>query len=1147
MPRHRARAAVTIALAVAGYTADGAGGQDAASVRALLDAGRFEQAETRARAALAALPTAGGPELATAELLDDLVAALVLNGRGADAEALRTAERSLAIRERVQGIDAARLTALANLADVLAARGDFDRASAIATRASSVTEAGYGADSVEHAVALDRLGRVLSSARRLDEALGVLGRSLELKERHLQPADVSLARTLEELALVLQRKGEYRRAAQALRRAVQIQEANDARHPAYVTTLNLVAQQQWFDGDLSASRQTSERAVQLAEESLRGDHPTTALSLRFLAATLSDLGALAESLAMTRRALEIAERTYGPSSHLNAEYVSDLGIVERDFGNYEAARSLLQRAIKMYEERYGEANDLVASTLNALARVSAKLGDYAAASQAQSRAVAIFSQRGGPNHPFVAVSLTRLAMVYSEEGQPSRARPLLERAVAIHQRNLGPEHRDLARTLADLASVLASLGRTTRAQQLATRAVRIWEGLDAPDAPEFATVLALYGDLQARRGDFAAARDFYARSLTIRGKVFGHDNPLYAEGQVGLAAALAHLRDPFALQTAIDAERKGRDHLRLMLRSLPERQALQYAAARPRGLNVMLSLAAATPEAVAPAFDGLVRSRALVLDEVAARRGIGRASGDDTSALRQTLGAAQQRLANLLVRGPGSVSAGQYAALVDSARQESEAAEQALAERSAAYRAERSRAQVGADDVIAGLPDDAALVAFVHYERTRLPASTAATPAPVRPPGRDVPSYAAFVLRRGQAPALVALGADSVIDGLIARWRADVAAVAAPAVAGTSPGEPARASGLALRQRVWDRLTPHLAGVNRVFVVPDGALALVPFAALPVGQRSYLLERGPVIHYLSAERDIVAASSAAAKTAGLLALGGAAFDDRSVFAAAARVAPASAHSATGAAAMLRGAPLPCGDLRALRFPALTGTRQEVRDVSAAWPSGYGRARVLVGRDADERTFKHDAPGHRVLHVATHGFFLDGDCAPATSAATRGVGGLATTGRPRRSENPLRLSGLALAGANRRAAAGPEDDDGILTAEEVASLDLDGVEWAVLSACDTGLGEIRAGEGVFGLRRAFQVAGARTVIMSLWSVDDQATRAWMRALYEGRLRRGLSTADAVYQASLTTLRDRRARGLSTHPFYWAAFVAAGDWR
>jgi len=149
--------------------------------------------------------------------------------------------------------------------------------------------------------------------------------------------------------------------------------------------------------------------------------------------------------------------------------------------------------------------------------------------------------------------------------------------------------------------------------------------------------------------------------------------------------------------------------------------------------------------------------------------------------------------------------------------------------------------------------------------------------------------------------------------------------------------------------------------------------------------------------------------------------------------------------------------------------------------------------------------------------------------------------------PSVSENPLLLAGLALAGANRRGPAALDQDEGILTAEEIAGLNLQGTEWAVLSACDTGLGEIRAGEGVFGLRRAFQIAGVRTVIMSLWSVEDRSAQIWMQALYEGRLQKNLNTADAVHGASIAVLRDRRAKGQSTHPFYWAAFVAAGDWR
>jgi CHAT domain-containing protein len=145
------------------------------------------------------------------------------------------------------------------------------------------------------------------------------------------------------------------------------------------------------------------------------------------------------------------------------------------------------------------------------------------------------------------------------------------------------------------------------------------------------------------------------------------------------------------------------------------------------------------------------------------------------------------------------------------------------------------------------------------------------------------------------------------------------------------------------------------------------------------------------------------------------------------------------------------------------------------------------------------------------------------------------------------ENPLLLSGLALAGANLRDSAAAGEDDGILTAEEVASLDLSGTEWAVLSACRSGVGPIAVGEGVLGLRRAFQVAGARTVIASLWPVGDAAARRWMQALYRSRFDEGLSTAEAVRAAELEVLRQLRAVGAAETPFEWAAVQAAGDGR
>ena len=240
----------------------------------------------------------------------------------------------------------------------------------------------------------------------------------------------------------------------------------------------------------------------------------------------------------------------------------------------------------------------------------------------------------------------------------------------------------------------------------------------------------------------------------------------------------------------------------------------------------------------------------------------------------------------------------------------------------------------------------------------------------------------------------------------------------------------------------------------------------------------------------------------------------------------------------------------CPGFRELRFRPLPQSRKEVEEIAEAW-SDSGEATILTGREASETAFKRLAPGRRVLHIATHGFFLDpAGCLPPSGDA-RGIGGIEisvrTAARPAFNQgSPLLLSGLALASANRRAEASIEKEDGILTAEEVASLDLRGVEWAVLSACDTGAARSTGEQGILGLRRAFQTAGVATLVTSLWPVQDESAREWMSAFYRARFRLGESTSRAVRAASLEVLRIRRAQGRSVNPSSWAAFVATGDW-
>jgi len=1074
-----------------------------------------------------------------ASACDDLLEALLLNGRGAAGETIALAEGTVEANKSLRGADdVGQARSLVNLADALVAAGTYDRAIVLLQRAVALHER-RASDGRNLSDTLDHLGSALTAAGRFDAALGALERSLRIKESLPASSGRDIARTLERTGFARQRKGEYEKAADPVRRADQLRRGVDADDPEYVQTLNLLAQQLWFEGRLHESMDTSERALSLAERTLRPDHPTVARALRFLAGTLEDLGELQRAHALRERALAIVEGAFGPNHYETAVFLNSAAMSDLSLGDYPAARALFDRATRAFEAQFGPWHDYVATTRSNLAQVDAWLGDYAAARREQARATAIWERTLGANHPFVAVALTELAIVFREQGEAAQALPLLQRALAIQQRALGPRHRDVARLLTNLAATDLKLGNIGIAQRHAAQALQIWQEQPDPETPDFAAALTLYGELQLRRGAVADARKYYSDAAAIRARVFGREHPAFAEAQAGLALALAASGEfAEALASASEAEHVSRDHLRLMLAHLPERQALNYSVTRPKGLDLILSLAATAPDAPAIGLDEAIRSRALVLDEMGARRGDRHDSGAD-NLLWSSLQSAQERLANLVVRGPGEMPTARYAALVDEARTASELAELKLAGQNGEFRADMTRSRMGLADVAAAIPSGSAVVSYVRYTRSAWPpiaALRAEADAVARRPVQEIPSYIALILRPGVPVAAVSLGSASVIDASVSEWRDAIAAHVESPGAAPGPSGVSRAAGARLRRLIWDPLVPQVGQVNRVFIVPDGTLSLVPFAALPVGQRSYLIESGPLIHYLSAERDLVPSRHPVSSSHGFLAIGAPAFGTRT---------PVSGSQAISVAA-LRGVQ-PCG-YQEMSFTPLDGTLREVRELSAMWnarPSGDGEmARVLTGKDATESAFKRDAHQYRILHIATHGFSMVGDCRPAP-AGTRGVGGL-VPGRTLDWDSPLLLSGVALAGANRRVRAGSVDEDGVLTAGEVASLDLSGVEWAVLSACDTGVGEVRPGEGVLGLRRAFQIAGVRTVVMSLWSVEDMAARDWMRALYQGRIEKQLGTAEAVRRAGLQVLRDRRASGRSTDPFYWAAFVAAGDW-
>lgn len=350
-----------------------------------------------------------------------------------------------------------------------------------------------------------------------------------------------------------------------------------------------------------------------------------------------------------------------------------------------------------------------------------------------------------------------------------------------------------------------------------------------------------------------------------------------------------------------------------------------------------------------------------------------------------------------------------------------------------------------------------------------------------------LPRYGTYVIRPGSELKYVDLGEAGPLDKLIAEFRAALSDPTRNA---------ARDLGRKLDEAVMRPVRAQLGdALNTLFVAPEGALNLIPFGALIDENGTYLLERYS-INYLASGRDLLSVERKDTAREPATIFADPAFDEQAASAPQPGVAPISRSR----------------DFRSAKYSRLPGTADEAQALKRILPD----AAVLSGTAATETAAKKLA-GPRILHIATHGFFLED--------------------LPGESEDPMLRSGLVFAGVNALKSAG---DDGVLTALEASNLDLRGTRLVVLSACDTGLGEVKNGEGVFGLRRAFVVAGAESLLMSLWQVSDEATKDLMTSYYT-LLSKGESRSGALRQTQIAMLKNPTF----AHPYYWAAFIASGE--
>jgi CHAT domain-containing protein len=680
-------------------------------------------------------------------------------------------------------------------------------------------------------------------------------------------------------------------------------------------------------------------------------------------------------------------------------------------------------------------------------------------------------------------------------GRHDEARQHLEEALAIRRKALPPLHPNLANSLNNLGVLLWAMGRHDEARQHLEEALAIRRKALPPLHPDLANSLDNLGMVLHDMGERDAAWRCFQEAATT------------------WAAFTARTSTGSAQHDHAALAQQGRYLLQVFL-SLAEQSPLS-AEQRQQVLSGLLNSKALSGTA-------LTRQReAMVMQQDA-----------EAVVLLGKLRPLRQRLADLLLQGPGALQPQRHRDLCEQLQKEQDDLERDLALRVKGYAELRRAQQAGPHDLTAQLTPGAALVELSRYRRYDFQ---------VKGPGKGwgADHYLAVLLWREAGEKaqpqvrLVPLGEAKPIDQAIHAWRTHA-----------QQGAIDDKSDRELRQRLWQPLAKALPEkTTRLFIAPDGELALLPFEAIREADGKYLVERLHV-SYVTTGRDLMPRPQPKEKSEVALVLADPDYN---------------ANDAENKLVVKAGPAYPPkrneDAKRQLQFKplqSLPGFAREAQAVQKLLQERGWRAQLHTGADASEETLR-SAPRPRLLYCITHGFFLEDRPRPAAPNPLRELAladaGPAKWKLPDPGPDPRLASGLALAGANRwqeRSQRGVSD--GLLTALEAEELDLWGTELVVLSACDTGRGQVQVGEGVLGLRRAFQQAGAQTVLASLWKVPDQETEQLMTAF----LRRWLGGADkseALRQAQLDLIRhlreDKEESRSAAPPLYWAAFICHGQ--
>ena len=921
--------------------------------------------------------------------------------------------------------------------------------------------------------ALNQRVNQLIEQGKYQEAIPIAERAVEVAKRTRDPERLETADALNDLGFIFQKIGNYAKAEPLYQEALRIrQKVLGPEHPDTASNLNDLASLYQDMGEYTKAEPLYQEAIRIRQKVLGPEHSDTAESLNNLASLYWAMGEYVKAEPLLKEALQIRQKVFGSGHPDTAQSLNNLAELYQAMGEYAKAEPLLQEALRIRQKVFGSEHSDTAKSLNNLAELYRVMGEYAKAEPLYQEGLRIFQKVLGPEHRETATILNNLAVLYQDMSEYAKAEPLLQEALQILQEILGKEHPDTARSFNNLAALYEAMGEYAKAEPLYREALQIRQKLLGSEHLDTAQSLNNLGGLYEDMDQYAKAEPLYEEALQIRQKVLGLEHPDTAQSLDNLAVLEFDLgRIDEAAAFARQASAAELTILSKIFSFTSEEQRLAYLDIfHPYSLFPFLK---GTETDLAAA---VLRYKGVVLDSIVEDRLLAEASrGSQDQKLVEHLNLDKRQLGLLLLKPAQKLSA-QTNQRIEALEGEVENIESQLAQHVAGLGRARRALGVSLEQVQSTIPNDGALIEYLRYWY-------------YLGKGKSEPRYGAIVLFSKGAPLWIPLGEANEIEHLVRRYGTLVRG---------SPQEEELSENLQkLYEVLWESIGQALPSqTKRIIISPDGELNFISFAALLTKDKQFLGQTYNV-QYVASGRDLLRVPKpSTAKEVVLFA--------NPDFGLASTPMLAKAEDRSSDGASIRDSEK--REIEDWSFGSLEGTQKENDELFkkfAGW--GWTPTDFTAKEATKEALLKIHSP--YILHLATHGFFAKEDPTTAHTEPEAPLSGRQSVTKSKFFKNPMHRSGLALAGAQttieawKREEVPPVENDGILTAEDVSTLDLQGTWLVALSACDTGSGEARAGEGVMGLRRGLIQAGAQNLLMTLWPISDEVTVQIMSDFYE----------------------------------------------